>query len=157
MEQNRRNFLKNAGVAGLAMTTLGITGIGSVQVLAVEVKQHAGKTSGIVDAMSAAGYEGAIQSRDIEIKLPEIAENGSVVPVEIFSKIPGTTSMAIFVDRNPNPLAASFGFMNGADAIVSTRVKMSETSMVRVAVKAGGKTFVANKEVKVTLGGCGGG
>ena len=156
MEQKRRDFLKKAGMTGIAIISMGAAGILSGGAMAAEVKQGAAKAGGIADAMAAAGYAGAIRRRDIEIKLPEIAENGAVVPVDITSNIPGTTSLAIFVDKNPNPLAASYGFMEGIDAMVTTRVKMSETTMVRVAVKAGGKTYVASKEVKVTLGGCGG-
>jgi sulfur-oxidizing protein SoxY len=99
---------------------------------------------------------GAAESKDILIKAPDIAENGAVVPVEVTSKIPGTTSIMIFVDKNQNPLIADFEFSNGAEGYVSTRIKMASTSHVRVAVKAGGKAYTATKEVKVTIGGCGG-
>jgi sulfur-oxidizing protein SoxY len=79
-----------------------------------------------------------------------------VVPVEATSNIPGTTSMAIFVDKNPNPMIADFSFMNGAEPFIATRVKMASTSIVRVSVKAGGKSYTNSREVKVTIGGCGG-
>ena len=78
------------------------------------------------------------------------------MPVEATSNIPGTTSMAIFVDKNPTVLIADFEFSNGAEPYASTRIKMQGTSQVRVAVKAGGKIYTHTKEVKVTIGGCGG-
>ena len=64
--------------------------------------------------------------------------------------------MAIFVEKNPTPMIANFEFSNGAEAYISTRVKMAKTSIVRVAVKAGGKNYTNGREVKVTIGGCGG-
>ena len=90
------------------------------------------------------------------MKAPDIAENGAVVPVNIESKIPGTESIALLIEKNPSPLAASFDIPAGTELSVTTRVKMAETSNVYALVKANGKYFVAKKEVKVTLGGCGG-
>lgn len=87
---------------------------------------------------------------------PEIAENGAVVPVSVTSNIPKTESIAILIDKNPNTLAASFTIPAGTDPTVSTRVKMGETSQVHALVKADGKYFVATREIKITLGGCGG-
>lgn len=97
-----------------------------------------------------------IESSEILIKAPEIAENGAVVPVEVTSRIAGTTAISLLVDKNPSPLVSTFRFANGAEGFVSTRIKMGETSAVRVLVEAGGKFYVAAREVKVTLGGCGG-
>jgi len=108
------------------------------------------------EALSASGYSGAVESKDINIKVPEIAENGAVVPVEASSGIPGTTSMAIFADKNPTPLIATFEFPAGTEPYVVTRIKMGQTSLVRIVVNAGGKKYMASKEVKVTVGGCGG-
>jgi len=90
------------------------------------------------------------------IKAPDIAENGAVVPVEVTSKIPDTTDIAILSEQNINPLVADFKLSNGALGYVSTRIKMAKTSNVVVVVKAGGKAYIASKEVKVTIGGCGG-
>lgn len=87
---------------------------------------------------------------------PEIAENGAVVPVSVTSNIAKTESIAILIDKNPNTLAAAFTIPAGTDASVSTRVKMGETSQVHALIKADGKYFVATREIKVTLGGCGG-
>jgi sulfur-oxidizing protein SoxY len=88
---------------------------------------------------------------------PEIAENGAVVPVSVTSKIPGTEAIAILIEKNPNKLAANFAFPEGTAPSMSTRVKMSESSMVYALVKTkDNKYFVASREIKVTLGGCGG-
>jgi len=156
MDQLRRTFLKSAGVAGSVVLAISAGLLKSGEALAAAWNTNAFGAKTISDAMSAAGFSGAAESKDIEIKAPEIAENGSVVPVEVTSKIPGTTSMAIFVEKNPTPMVASFEFLAGAEPYISTRIKMGQTSLVRVSVKAGGKTYNTTKEVKVTIGGCGG-
>lgn len=156
MDQLRRTFLKSAGVAGSVVLAISAGLLKSGEVMAAAWNSAAFSAKNISDAMSGAGYAGAVESKDIEIKAPEIAENGSVVPVEATSKIPGTTSLAIFVEKNPTPMVGSFDFLNGTEPYISTRIKMGQTSLVRVAVKAGGKTYMASKEVKVTIGGCGG-
>jgi len=156
MDQLRRTFLKSAGVAGSVAVALAAGLLKSGEVLAAAWNTSAFGAKNISDAMSGAGFSGAVESKDIEIKAPEIAENGAVVPVEVISKIPGTTSMAIFVEKNPTPMVASFDFLNGAEPYVSIRIKMGQTSLVRVAIKAAGKTYMQSKEVKVTIGGCGG-
>jgi sulfur-oxidizing protein SoxY len=78
------------------------------------------------------------------------------VPVDVVSNIPNTSSIAILVDKNPSPLSAQFEFANGALADVSARLKLSQTSLVKAIAKADGKFYIAQKEVKVTVGGCGG-
>jgi sulfur-oxidizing protein SoxY len=88
---------------------------------------------------------------------PEIAENGAVVPVSVTSQVPGTDAVAIVIEKNPNKLAAHFTFPEGTDTSVTTRVKISESSNVHALVHTkDGKFFVATREIKVTLGGCGG-
>ncbi len=156
MDQLRRTFLKSAGIAGSVVVAIGAGLLKSGEALAAAWNTSAFAAKNISDAMSAAGFTGAADSKDISIKAPEIAENGAVVPVEITCTIPGTTSMAIFVEKNPTPMVAQFDFMAGAESYISTRIKMGQTSLIRVAVKAGGKTYNATKEVKVTIGGCGG-
>jgi sulfur-oxidizing protein SoxY len=116
---------------------------------AFEAKDLAGALSGV-------GGAGAAESGQITVKAPDIAENGAVVPVEIISAIPGTERIVIVAEKNGMPLVADFGLANGAEGYVSTRIKMGTTSNVRAIVKAGGKTYTAAKEVKVTIGGCGG-
>jgi sulfur-oxidizing protein SoxY len=88
---------------------------------------------------------------------PEIAENGAVVPVSVTSGIPGTEAIAILIEKNPNKLAARFHFPEGTAPSLSMRVKMSESSLVYALVKTrDNRHFLASREIKVTLGGCGG-
>ena len=156
MNPLRRTFLKSTGAAGTVAVAIAAGLLRPGQVLAAEWNKVAFDATTTADAMKGLSVAGAVESKDILIKAPDIAENGAVVPVEVTSKIPGTTSIMIFVDKNQNPLIADFEFANGAEGFVSTRVKMANTSHVRVAVKAGGKAYTATKEVKVTIGGCGG-
>ena len=96
------------------------------------------------------------ESGDITIKAPDIAENGAVVPVTVDFKVEGAEMVSIIAENNPNPLAASFTLTPDSGDSVSTRIKMGKTSKVHAVVKAGGKLYSASKEVKVTIGGCGG-
>ena len=102
------------------------------------------------------GGTAATESKDINITSPDIAENGAVVPVSVASKLAKTESISILVEKNPNALSAAFEIPGGTEPFVSTRVKMGQTSNVYALVKADGKYFFATKEIKVTLGGCGG-
>ena len=114
-------------------------------------------THSVADAMHALGILDAKQSKDIAfVQTPEIAENGAVVPIGISSNIPKTESIAIVIDKNPNPLAAVFDVPAGTEPAISTRVKMAQTANIYAVVRADGKYYVATKEIKVTLGGCGG-
>jgi sulfur-oxidizing protein SoxY len=107
--------------------------------------------------MKALGGGAPAQSKDIVfVSTPDIAENGAVVPVGVSSSIPKTESIAILVEKNPNMLTAVFDIPAGTDPAVSTRIKMGQSSNVYALVKADGKYYVASKEIKVTLGGCGG-
>jgi len=108
------------------------------------------------DALKNIGAAGAAPSKDILIEAPQIAENGAVVPIEISSGIPGTTSIAVVIEKNPFPLAGKFDFKEGALPFVKLNVKMGETSDVRVVAVAGGRQHFATREIKVTIGGCGG-
>jgi sulfur-oxidizing protein SoxY len=108
------------------------------------------------DALKNIGAASPAPSKDIVIEAPQIAENGAVVPIEISSNIPGTTSIAVVIEKNPFPLAGKFDFKEGALPFVKLNVKMGETSDVRVVAVAGGKHFTATREIKVTIGGCGG-
>jgi sulfur-oxidizing protein SoxY len=92
----------------------------------------------------------------ITLKVPEIAENGSVVPVTVKSKMANVTNISIFADKNPQPLAASFTLPEGTAADVSIRIRLGETQVVKAVVEADGKLYTKEQEVKVTIGGCGG-
>jgi sulfur-oxidizing protein SoxY len=108
------------------------------------------------DALKSLGASDAAASKDIVIEAPQIAENGAVVPIEITSNLPGTTSIAVLIDKNPFPLAGKFDFTDGALPYVKLNVKIGQSSDVRVLAEAGGKHYAATKEIKVTIGGCGG-
>ena len=114
------------------------------------------ETKSMNDTIKAMGGSTAVESKDIVITSPDIAENGAVVPFSISSKIPKTESIALLVEKNPNNLTANFSFPEGTEAAVTTRIKMGQTSNVIALVKADGKFYYTGKEVKVTLGGCGG-
>ncbi|HVC62172.1 MAG TPA: thiosulfate oxidation carrier protein SoxY [Acetobacteraceae bacterium] len=92
----------------------------------------------------------------ITLEVPEIAENGAVVPVSISSSLPNVTSISILVPENPFTLAASYKLPEGTAAAVSCRLKMAKTSNVVAVVESGGKAYGVARQVKVTLGGCGG-
>jgi len=108
------------------------------------------------DALKNLGIANAAPSKELTIEAPQIAENGAVVPIEISSVIAGTSAIVVVIDKNPFPLIARFDFKDGALPFVKVNVKMGETSDVRVIAEAGGRHYVATKEVKVTIGGCGG-
>ncbi len=127
-----------------------------LQLLAAEWNKAAFDAKVLAEALNNLGAASATESGQIQLKAPEIAENGAIVPVEITSAIPGTQAIYIVADKNPQPLVAIFDIAPGLEPFISTRIKMGESSKVRVLVKAGGKFYVATQEVKVTIGGCGG-
>jgi len=150
MNGSRRNALK---VLGLAVAA----GLAAPGWARAEWNKQAFETKSLGDAVKAMGGATPVESKDITITSPDIAENGAVVPFTIASKIPNTESIAILVEKNPNILAANFEFPEGTEPWVNTRVKMGQTSSVIALVKTtDGKFHYASKEVKVTLGGCGG-
>ena len=108
------------------------------------------------DALKGLGVASSTESRDIAIDAPQIAENGAVVPIEITSNLPNTKSITVVIEKNPFPLAAKFDFGEAALPYVKVNVKMGESSFVRVLAEAGGRFYSASREVKVTIGGCGG-
>jgi sulfur-oxidizing protein SoxY len=113
------------------------------------------ESKAIADILKSLGATGATESKDITITAPDIAENGAVVPVAVISKIPNTQQISIVAEKNPFPLAATFDVAGGGEGYVSTRLKMGQTSDVWAVVRAGGRYYVAKKEVKITVGGCG--
>ena len=137
------------------LAVLGLLLAKPLTVLAAWNEQAFGAKSA-ADALKNIGAAAAAPSKDIVIEAPQIAENGAVVPIEISSNIPGTTSIAVVIEKNPFPLAGKFDFKEGALPFVKLNVKMGETSDVRVIAEAGGRHYVATKEIKVTIGGCGG-
>jgi sulfur-oxidizing protein SoxY len=157
MNETRRNVLKAGGGASL-MTLLAAAGWLAPETAAAQAwNKNAFEAKTMDETMKAIGGGTPAQSKDIAfVSTPDIAENGAVVPIGITSSIPKTESIAILIEKNPNMLAASFDIPAGTDPSVGTRVKMGQSSNVYALVKADGKYYVASKEIKVTLGGCGG-
>ena len=152
MHRLRRAFLQNAGVFFAAVLAGAIR---PVRLFAAEWNQSGFEAKTLAEALKSIGATGAAASSDILIKAPDLAENGARVQIEVLSKIPGTQTITIVAEKNPFPLVATFEFDNGAEAFVSTYIKMGESANVRAVVNAGGKIYTAAKEVKVTIGGCG--
>jgi len=157
MDALRRTLLKGAGATGVLTAAIAAGLLKPSQVLAAEWNRAAFDAKDVAGALKAAGAGNAAESKDILIRAPDIAENGAVVPVEIVSNIPNTISLAVVVDKNPFPLTTAFDFANGAVPEMALRVKMGQTSLVEALAKTSdGKFYIAKKEVKVTVGGCGG-
>lgn len=156
MNQTRRNFLRAGGGASLfaVLAAAGMLQPGTA--VAADWNQKAFTSKSLKDAFDALGASGHADSAGVVLIAPEIAENGAVVPIGVESDLPGTESIAILVANNPTPLAASFTIPAGTAADVSTRVKMAKTSDVYALVKAQGKYYMSKKQVKITIGGCGG-
>ncbi|KAB2869116.1 MAG: thiosulfate oxidation carrier protein SoxY [Ideonella sp.] len=109
------------------------------------------------DALKALAGATPTESKDVLLTAPDIAENGAVVPVACACALPGVKRLALLVEKNPNPLAAVFEVSDAIEPNLATRVKMGQSSHVlAVAMLADGKVLFTQKEVKVTLGGCGG-
>jgi sulfur-oxidizing protein SoxY len=146
-------MLRISSVLGLALSA-GL--LKPADVFGAEWKANVFEAKTLDDVVKALGGDKFSVSKDVTVTGPDIAENGAVVPVSVSSAAPNTEFMAILVEKNPNPLSASFNIPAGTAPNVSTRVKMGGTSNVHALVKADGKWLIASKEIKVTLGGCGG-
>lgn len=155
MNALRRNVLKGAAGAGTVAVAVA-AGLLKPTMAMAAAPRSAFESKTVGDALKGIGATAPADSKDIAIKAPDIAENGAVVPVEVTSKIAGTTMIAIIAEKNATPLVADFDLSGGAQGFISTRIKMGQTSLIRAVVTAGGKSYTAAKEVKVTIGGCGG-
>jgi len=149
-----RRFLLKGLAAGFALTAAGSLAFADAD--AKEWPDAAFKQKGEVDTLKALYGKGAEPSDKISLDAPEIAENGAVVPIAVATTLPGVTGIAILVLENPFTLAAAYKIPEGTEASVASRLKMAKTSKVVAVVEAGGKLYTATKEVKVTVGGCGG-
>jgi len=158
MNTNRRQALKATGAVSLLTLVAAAGWLKPGDAAAAEGwNKGAFETHSMDETMKALGGGAPVPSSDIAFfSTPDIAENGAVVPIGITSKVPQTESIAILIEKNPNMLAAVFDIPPGTDASLSTRIKMGQTSNVYALVKANGKYYVTSKEIKVTLGGCGG-
>lgn len=156
MNTGRREVLKSGGGLSL-LALLGAAGWLTPEAAHADWNKAAFEAKTMDETMKAFGGSAPAQSKDIAfVSTPDIAENGAVVPIGVTSNLPKTERIAILVEKNPNMLAASFDLPAGTEPTVTTRVKMGQSSNVYALVKADGKYYVAQKEVKVTLGGCGG-
>lgn len=156
MDAGRRVVLRSAGASGVLVAALAAGLLKPERVLAASWNKDAFAAKSPADTLQKLGAAGAVESKDIVIEAPQIAENGAVVPIEVTSKIAGTKSISVLIEKNPFPLASTFHFTDAALPFVKINVKMGESSFVRVVAEAGGKHFTASREVKVTIGGCGG-
>jgi sulfur-oxidizing protein SoxY len=157
MSELRRKFLKSGVSAALLSPLIGTGLLMPTRVLAVDWNKNAFTAHNISDALKAYGGDSATDSRNIVINAPEIAENGAKVEIEITSNIANTCSLAIFADKNPMPMYSTFEFSGPVLPYVKVQLKMAETSRIRAVAKTiKGQSYVAFREIKVTLGGCGG-
>jgi sulfur-oxidizing protein SoxY len=153
----RRLILK--GAAGVALIGLGNLPFGLAPAFAAandKYPEDAFKQKGDADAIKALYGKTAEPSDKVKLDAPEIAENGAVVPITVSSTLADVTSISVLVAENPNALAASYKIPAGTLPSVASRLKMAKTTNVIAIVEAGGKLYSTAKEVKVTVGGCGG-
>lgn len=155
MNKQRRSVLKLSTVLGLAVAA-GVLRPQEAWAVQQEWNKKAFEAKSVEDVVKALGGTEATASDQITLVAPDIAENGAVVPVGVVSNLPNTTQISILVPKNPNAMAASFDLTADSVADVATRIKMGGTSDVYALVKADGKFYTLHKEIKVTLGGCGG-
>ena len=150
--QTRRETLKHSAVvAGLLVSA------GLFPQMALAYDKAAFEAKNIADMLKFLGAAAPTESKDVTIGGPDIAENGAVVPLTASTTLAGVKQLLVLVEKNPSVLVALFNITDGVEANVATRAKMGQSSDVyAVAVMNDGKTFFSKKEVKVTLGGCGG-
>jgi sulfur-oxidizing protein SoxY len=152
----RREVLKrSAAVASILLAAGLLPGIAVAQAGAFNTAAFDAKN--MADVMKALGASAPAESKEVTIQGPDIAENGAVVPLGASTSLPGVKRMLLLVEKNPNMLSAMFDFTDAVDPGISTRVKMGQTSnVIAVAMLNDGRVLFAQKEIKVTLGGCGG-
>jgi len=151
MQSRRQTLQRSAAIAAL------LASAGFPQFAQAAFNKNAFDAKSVQDAVKAAGGVGLIESKDVTLTAPDIAENGAVVPIGISTALPGVKQLLLLVEKNPLALVAIFQSSEALENNFLTRAKMGQTSDVyAVAIQADGKALWAKKEVKVTLGGCGG-
>jgi sulfur-oxidizing protein SoxY len=152
----RRTFLKGTVAAGAVSAAVG-AGLLTPRMVLAAWPSAAFDAKTVDDSLDALmGSHQLEGSEKIAIRAPDIAENGAVVPVTVSTDIANPESITVIAEKNASPLTASFILGAGTEGFVSTRIKLGKTSSVIAVVKAGGKLYSTGKEVKVTIGGCGG-
>jgi sulfur-oxidizing protein SoxY len=155
MQTRRKVLSQSAKVAAMLAAVGMLPSVAQAQAGGYNSAAFAAKT--MPDLMKALGGAAPAESKDVTVTGPDIAENGAVVPVGAASSLPGVKRLLILVEKNPAMLTAMFDLTDAVEANISTRVKMGQSSDVyAVAMMNDGKVLFAKKEVKVTLGGCGG-
>ncbi len=150
--QSRRETLKQS-----ALLASLLAGTGLFPGYAFAFNAAAFEAKNLADALKALGVSAPQASKDVTLTAPDIAENGAVVPMGAATTLAGVKQLVLLVEKNPNALVAVFNVSDSVDANMTTRAKMGQSSDVyAVAIMNDGKAFFAKKEVKVTLGGCGG-
>ena len=153
----RRETLSNAAKVAVMLAAAGLLPSFARAQAAATYNSAAFDAKNLADVMKALGTSAPVESKDVTVTGPDIAENGAVVPVGAATTLPGVQRLLLLVEKNPAMLAAMFDVTDAVDASISTRVKMAQTSDVyAVALTGDGKALFAKKEIKVTLGGCGG-
>jgi len=156
VNMKRRVFLKGSLASGMVAVAVGAGLVSPRQVLAAWPKE-AFEAKDVNAAMAGTvGTDLAPASDAVKLDAPDIAENGAVVPVKVTAEMGNVESITLLVEGNATPLIASFNLAANTQGFISTRIKMGKTSNVIAVVKAGGKAYSTRKEVKVTIGGCGG-
>lgn len=156
MNSIRRKILKSTALFSATVAAIGTGLLVPGRAVAAYLKNAfaAKDISGALMAIT--GSDTYTESGDIKLKAPDIAENGAVVPITVSSTLPNVESITIIAKNNPSPLTSTYRLQNGAEPFVSTRIKLGKTSDIIAVVKSNGRLFSATKEVKVTIGGCGG-
>jgi sulfur-oxidizing protein SoxY len=155
MPINRRDFIKQSLVASVYTGFAGSL-LSSSNAQAAWVAEYFAPAT-LTDTLKKRYHDAEItESEAITLKLPRVVENGAVVSVTVSSTLPEVSDIALFVAKNPSPLAATFKLSPTMDAIVSTRIKIAATCNVIAVINSAGKLYKARQEVEVTVGGCGG-
>jgi sulfur-oxidizing protein SoxY len=153
----RRSFLKATLATGAASVAVS-AGLLTPSTVLASWNKAAFETKSVEDALKGIfGASNAADSGDVKLTAPAIAENGAVTPVQVDATgMSGVESIALVATKNPTPLVCKYDFSGAAQGFVSTRIRMGSTQNVMAVVKAGGKLYKAEQEVRVTIGGCGG-
>ena len=156
MNSTRRVLLKGSMAVGALGVAVG-AGLLTPRAVLAAWPEAAFNAKTVPEALKAlTGSDAPAASTDINIKAPDIAENGAVVPITVTTSIQDVESISVIAANNPVPLVASYNLGEGAEGFVSTRIKMGKSGDVIAVVKSGSKLYSTNKGVKVTIGGCGG-
>jgi sulfur-oxidizing protein SoxY len=149
---SRREALKQSTLVAALLA-----GTGLFPGYAFAFNSAAFEAKNMADALKALGVSAPQASKDVTLTAPDIAENGAVVPMGASTTLAGVKQLVLLIEKNPSALVAVFNISDSVEANMTTRAKMGQSSDVyAVAIMNDGKAFFAKKEVKVTLGGCGG-